>query len=70
MDENICGMSSNISDFLNAVCENIPPNKKQYYGKRIEFVCPICKGKAYCIRSRERGQVRARCSGCGFTIIE
>lgn len=70
MNENICGINSDIIKFIKAVCENIPDNKKQNYGKRIEFVCPICDDKAWCIRSEENGHVMARCQGCGFSIIE
>ena len=70
MDENICGMSSDMSAFLNAVCDNIPTNKKQNYGKRIEFVCPVCRGNACCMRSPESGRVKARCMDCGFTVVE
>lgn len=34
------------------------------------FPCPICGGQAHMSRAESNGHAHARCSSCGFTLIE
>lgn len=59
-----------IAEFLRELKKNIPADKPENRGKKIEYTCPVCGGTVSCSRSESDGHVYAKCRDCGFTVIE
>jgi len=52
--------------FMKAVSENA----SKEWGKAVEFVCPICGGRAMVIRSTYNGHINAKCESCGMSFMQ
>ncbi len=39
-------------------------------GERVEFICPVCGGKAAAVRNTYNAHIRAHCSKCGSSVME
>ncbi len=61
---------SNIFIFLKALIDNLPTDKPENRGKKIEYTCPLCGGTVSCSRSEYNGHVHAKCHDCGFAVIQ
>ena len=59
-----------IFSFISELQKNIPEDTKENRGKSFSFVCPLCGGIVNGIRSKYNGHVHAKCTGCGFGMME
>jgi len=58
-------------NFLKSAMEAVgPKGYKSEWGKRKNFVCPICNGNATAVRSTVNGHIHARCECCGIALTE
>ncbi len=39
-------------------------------GEQVEFICPVCGGKAAAVRNTYNAHIRAHCSKCGSSVME
>lgn len=59
-----------IFSFLSELEKNIPEDTKENRGKSFSFECPLCGVTVNGSRSEYNGHVHAKCTGCGFGMIE
>ena len=59
-----------IFSFLSELEKNIPEDTKENRGKPFSFKCPLCGGIVSGMRSKYNGHVHAKCTDCGFGMIE
>lgn len=56
--------------FLAELEKNIPEDTTENRGKPFSFKCPLCGGTVNGVRSEYNGHVHAKCSDCGFGVME